>query len=134
MLDPKFLDEERVLAIHLEQIELYGGSLGLRDHGLLRSALAQPSVSFGGQWLHRDLFEMAAAYLFSLVMNHPFVDGNKRVGTMTALSFLDLNDLEIVAGIDEFEALVLAVAAGTASRDDVATFLRAHARPLIADG
>ena len=77
---------------------------------------------------------MGAAYLFSLVRNHPFVDGNKRVGTMAALSFLDLNDIEIDAGIDEFETLVLSVAAGTSTRDDVATFLRANARPLTADG
>lgn len=130
MSDPLFLSEEEVLAIHFAQIELYGGSLGIRDPGLLRSALAQPSASFGGKWLHADLHEMAAAYLFSLVMNHPFVDGNKRVGTNAALSFLDLNGIEVVATIDAFESLVLAVAAGKAARDDVVTFLRAHSRPL----
>ena len=134
MLEPRFLGEDEIFAIHLEQIELYGGSPGLRDQGLLRSALSQPCASFAGTWLHRDLYEMGAAYLFSLVRNHPFVDGNKRVGTMAALSFLDLNDIEIDAGIDEFETLVLSVAAGTSTRDDVATFLRANARPLTADG
>lgn len=130
MSDPLFLSEEEVLAIHFAQIELYGGLLGIRDPGLLRSALAQPSASFGGKWLHTDLHEMAAAHLFSLVMNHPFVDGNKRVGTMAALGFLDLNGIEVIASIDAFEALVLAVAAGKAARDDVVTFLRAHSRPL----
>jgi death on curing protein len=130
MNDPLFLSEEEVLAIHFAQIELYGGSLGIRDPGLLRSALAQPSASFGGKWLHADLHEMAAAYLFSLVMNHPFVDGNKRVGTMAALSFLDLNGIDVDASIDAFEALILAVAAGKTARDDVVTFLRAHSRPL----
>ncbi len=130
MSDPLFLSEDEVLANHLVQNDLYGGSLGISEPGLLRSALAQPSASFGGKWLYADLYEMAAAYLFSLVMNHPFVDGNKRVGTMVALSFLDLNGIEIDAGIDEFEALVLAVASGKAARDAVVTFLLAHSRPL----
>ena len=128
---PLFLDEDEILVIHQDQLERYGGSAGIRDRGLLMSALAQPSASFGGQWLHCDLFEMAAAYLVSLAMNHPFVDGNKRVGTMAALLFLDHNGIEIDAEIDEFERLVLDVAAGSCPKEKVAGFFRTHARSLL---
>ena len=76
----EFLTLDDVLESHREQIRVYGGSEGLRDLGLLESAIAQPPAGFGGVPLHRDLYEMAAAYLFHLVQNHPFIDGNKRVG------------------------------------------------------
>ncbi len=129
-MDPIFISEEEIHVIHGDQLQRYGGSAGLRDLGLLQSALAQPSASFGGQWLHRDLFEMAAAYLFSLVMNHPFVDGNKRVGGMAALAFLQINGVFVASEEDAYADLVLAVASGKAARDDVVKFLRAHSRPL----
>lgn len=127
-MDPIFLSEEEIHAIHLDQLERYGGSAGLRDAGLLRSAMSQPSASFGGQWLHKDLYEMASAYLFSLAMNHPFIDGNKRVGGMAALAFLEINGVFIDADADAYADLVLAVAAGKATRDEVVIFLRAHTR------
>lgn len=129
-MDPIFISEEEIHVIHSDQLQRYGGSAGLRELGLLQSALAQPSASFGGQWLHRDLFEMAAAYLFSLVMNHPFVDGNKRVGGMAALAFLQINGVFVESKEDAYADLVLAVASGKAARDDVVMFLRAHSRPL----
>src|SRR5947208_1858403 len=84
MQPPEFLTLHEVLGIHANQIELYGGSLGIRDQGLLEAALAQPEATFGGDYLHHDIYEMAAAYLFHLVQNHPFIDGNKRVGTVAA--------------------------------------------------
>ena len=130
----RFLDLDQVMEIHQSQLDLHGGSAGLRDEGLLRSALAQPEASFGGQWLHATIWKMAAAYLFHLVANHPFVDGNKRVGAVAAVVFLRMNGQAMEAAEDAYADLVLAVAAGTASRDDVATFLRTHARPLSADG
>jgi death-on-curing protein len=77
-MTPVFLTLGEAFAIHANQIEQYGGEPGLRDEGLLRSALAQPEASFGGEWLHTTLAEMAGAYLFHLVKNHAFVDGNKR--------------------------------------------------------
>jgi len=83
-----FLTLDDILESHQNQIETYGGSHGVRDIGLLESAIAQPEASFGGQYLHADIFEMAAAYLYHLVMNHPFVDGNKRVGLEASLIFL----------------------------------------------
>ncbi len=130
--DIQFLDFDQVLEIHQSQLDLHGGSAGLRDEGLLRSALSQPEASFGGKWLHAGLHEMASAYLFSLVGNHPFVDGNKRVGTVAAVVFLRMNGVIMEADQDAYADLVLAVASGKATRDDVVIFLRAHSRPLDA--
>ncbi|MFN5897887.1 MAG: type II toxin-antitoxin system death-on-curing family toxin, partial [Planctomyces sp.] len=96
-----FLTVSDVLESHQCQIEIYGGSPGIRDRGLLESAIAQPQTTFGGQYLHADVFEMAAAYLYHLVMNHPFVDGNKRVGLEAALVFLEINDAGVDASDDE---------------------------------
>ena len=94
---PVFLNLAEVLEIHRDQIERYGGQAGIRDLGLLQSALAMPAAGFGGRYLHEDLLEMAAVYLFHIARNHPFVDGNKRTGAVAALVFLSLNDIEIVA-------------------------------------
>jgi death on curing protein len=128
--DIHFLDLEQVREIHQSQLDLHGGSAGLRDEGLLRSALSQPEASFGGKWLHAGLHEMASAYLFSLVSNHPFVDGNKRVGAVAAVVFLRMNGMVMDVDQDVYAELVLAVASGKAARDDVVTFLRARSRPL----
>jgi death-on-curing protein len=83
-----FLDLEEVLDLHETSIARYGGDAAIRDPGLLKSAIAQPGAAVGGQFLHPDLPSMAAALLFSLVMNHPFVDGNKRTGAAAARVFL----------------------------------------------
>jgi death-on-curing protein len=85
---PVFLTLDEVLALHEDQIRRYGGSPGLRDPGLLSSALGAVSATFGGRFLHLSLFEMAAAYLFYLAQNRPFVDGNKRTALASALTFL----------------------------------------------
>ena len=77
---PLFLDIHRVLQIHLDMIKTYGGDEGVRDLGLLQSAVAMPQASFDDELLHKDLCEMAAAYLYHITQNHPFVDGNKRTG------------------------------------------------------
>ena len=87
-MEPAFLSLENILEIHQIQIGEFGGNPGLRDVGLLRSAAAMPAAQFGGQYLHDDLYEMAAAYLYHLALNHPFVDGNKRVAAMAADIFL----------------------------------------------
>jgi death-on-curing protein len=126
-VDPEFLNLAEVLEIHNDQIDRYGGSFGVRDMGLLRSALAMPAGSFRGSFLHADLFEMAAAYLFHIVQNHPFVDGNKRTGAVAALVFLSLNDIEIDADEDSFEKMVLDVAASRADKTTVAGFFREYA-------
>ena len=125
-MDVAFLTLDEVVAIHRDQIERYGGSLGVRDWGLLRSAIAMPAATFGGQFLHTDLYEMAAAYLFHIVQNHPFVDGNKRVGAVAADVFLALNGMRLAASEDQFGELVLATARGESSKSAIAEFFRAH--------
>jgi death-on-curing protein len=118
-----------VVAIHRDQIERYGGSLGVREWGLLRSAVAMPAAAFGGQYLHTNVCEMAAAYLFHIAQNHPFIDGNKRVGAVAADVFLNLNGITLTAGEDEYAELVLSTARGEASKSAIAEFLRSHSAP-----
>jgi death on curing protein len=127
-VEPTFLTLDEVIVIQRDQIEHYGGSLGVRDWGLLKSAAAMPAATFGGQFLHADLCEMAAAYLFHLVQNHPFIDGNKRVGAVAADVFLLLNGMTLAAGEDEFAEMVLAVARGEFSKSAVAEFIRANSK------
>ncbi|MCL4195502.1 MAG: type II toxin-antitoxin system death-on-curing family toxin [Thermoguttaceae bacterium] len=122
-----FLSTEDVLSLHADQVDLYGGEHGVRDLGLLDSAVAQPQASFGGEHLHKDLFEMAAAYLYHLVQNHPFLDGNKRTGAVAAMVFLDLNGIEIDAPKGSLYDLAMAVATGQAGKAEIAKFFRAHA-------
>lgn len=127
-MGPTFLGLEEVLQIHADQIERHGGSSGIRDLGLLESAIAMPQASFGGQLLHADIFEMAAAYLFHIVRNHPFMDGNKRVGTAAALVFLRLNGASIRVTNAALVKTVLAVAQGKIGKAAVAEFFRKGAR------
>lgn len=89
--EPDFLTVEDIFLLHQKQLEAYGGLDGVRNQGLLESAVATPQVSFGGEYLHTDLFEMAAAYAYHIAQNQPFLDGHKRTGLMAALVFLDLN-------------------------------------------
>lgn len=126
-MNPVFLTTDEVLALHADQIRRYGGSGGIRDLGLLSSALAAPAATFDSEYLHPTLFEMAAAYLFHLAKNHPFVDGNKRVALAATLAFLWLNAFEVVAEPVALGDLVLAVATGESSKADAAAFLRRHA-------
>ena len=128
-MDPIFLRLSEVLEIHQDQVTRYGGAAGIRDIELLKSALGMPSATYGGQFLHTDIYEMAAAYLFHLVKNHPFVDGNKRVGAVTALIFLYLNGFDFDAPENDLAEMVLAVARGDIDKADVAVFIRRHTRP-----
>lgn len=126
-MEPEFLRVEEVVQIHEDQVERYGGSRDLRDAGLLSSAVEAPRATFGGQQLHGDLFEIAAAYAFHLVQNHPFVDGNKRTGAIAALLFLDLNGVEVVIGEDALFEHILGIAQGRIAKAEIAAFLRRHA-------
>ena len=122
-----FLGIEDVLDLHANQIELYGGEKGLRDMGLLDSAISQPRATFGGEYLHADIFEMAAAYLYHVVQNHPFLDGNKRAGLVAALAFLDINGIEIKVPKGGLYNLVIRVATGQTGKAEIAEFFRSHA-------
>ncbi len=97
MKEPIFLGLEEIIEIHRDQIERYGGYLGIRDIELLQSAVAMPAAGFGEDYLHADIHEMAAAYLFHIVRNHPFVDGNKRTAAVVAVVFLTMNGIELYA-------------------------------------
>ena len=124
---PLFLTLDELLALHADQIARYGGRAGVRDLGLLKSALAMPQASFEGVFLHPTVHEMAAAYLFHLAQNHPFVDGNKRAALVAAIAFLGLNRLGLEAPDAGMVDLVVSVASGKASKAKVAVFLERHA-------
>jgi death-on-curing protein len=128
-MTPKFLSLPEVLSIHQDQIARYGGAPGIRDIDLLKSALGMPPATFGGEFLHTDIYEMAASYLFHLAKNHPFVDGNKRVGAVAALVFLALNGFDFHAPEDAFAEIVLAVAQGEMNKAQVAVFIRNWSKP-----
>lgn len=126
-MSPTFLTLDDVLEVHEDQLTRYGGTQGILSLPLLESAIAQPQATFDGRFLLADLFEMGAAYLFHLVQNHPFVDGNKRVGAVAAIVFLLQNGQDINLTDAELESLVLAVAQGNMTRGEIAGVLRAHA-------
>lgn len=115
-----------VVELHGRLIIAAGGAPGIRDLGLLESSLAQPTATFAGGDLHPTLVDKAAALAFSLVANHPFVDGNKRIGHAAMEVFLVLNGYEIEASVDEQERLMLDVASGSITRENLADWLRQH--------
>ena len=124
MKSPVFLTLAEVVDIHENQIEVYGGDVGIRDIGLLQSACAQPEASFSGQWLHPDVYLMAAAYAYHICNNHPFIDGNKRAGLASALVFLELNGIEILDPKQKLFQATLQMAEGSLSKEEFADFLR----------
>jgi death-on-curing protein len=118
-----FLSFAEVLEIHQNQIMLYGGEPGIRDVELLKSAIGMPMATYAGEFLHSDIYEMAAAYLYHLVQNHPFIDGNKRVGAVAALVFLALNGYDFKAPEDDFAEMVLSVASGSFSKSEISVYI-----------
>ena len=121
-----YLTFEEVLSLHTKIIIQSGGSRGLRDRGALKSALAQPEMSFGGEDLYPTIADKAAALGHSLIQNHCFMDGNKRVGHAAMEVFLVLNGYEIVATIDEQEQVVLSLASGQMDRPALSEWLKRH--------
>ena len=122
----RYLSLDEVLGLHHVAIDDAGGSPGVRDFGMLQSAVMQPAMAFSGQDLYPTVIDKAAAICFSLVMNHPFVDGNKRVGHAAMDAFLVLNGHEIQAAIDEQERVILELAAGQLKREDFIDWVREH--------
>lgn len=123
-----YLSAEQVLELHRWQMRRFGGSAGLRDRGGLEAALARPQMTFGGEDLYPDLEAKAAALLHSLVVNHPFVDGNKRIGAAVAELFLSLNGADVLAGDDELVVITLAAARGEVSAEALSIWLRQRTR------
>jgi death-on-curing protein len=124
----RYLTLDEVLELHRLVLQQSGGLGGVRDPGGLDSALAQPQMTFGGQELYPTVAEKAAALGFSLVCNHPFMDGNKRVGHAAMETFLVLNGWELNAGVDEQEAVILGLAAGTMEREAFTAWVQSHLR------
>lgn len=122
----RYLTINEVLEIHRQVMAQSGGALGVRDIGLLEAALAQPRMSFSGEELYPGIVEKAAALGYSLIQNHPFVDGNKRTGHAAMEVFLILNGFEIEAAVSDQEEIILAVAAGDLKRDAFTDWLRRH--------
>jgi len=127
-MNPLFLTLDEVLSLHAEQIRLFGGSSGIRNVGLLQSAMGSVEATFGAEFLHETIFAMAAAYLYGICRNHPFIDGNKRTAVGAALTFLEMNGVEVDADEDAFYDLVIGVAEGRCSKAAVTVFLEDHAR------
>lgn len=118
------LTTEQVLEIHDVAIRMFGGASGLRDEALFLSAISAPRATFGGVSPFSDTVEIAAAHLYYICSNHPFVDGNKRVALGSCLIFLEINGYTPAPDGDEWEALTMAVAAGVLSRDEITDTLR----------
>ena len=122
----RFLTLGEVLEVYRQVMEQSGGLLGIRDLAALESALAQPRMTFGGKELYPSIVEKASALAFSIIQNHPFVDGNKRTSHAAMEIFLVLNGFEIEAEIGEQEATILGVASGEISRENFTVWLRDH--------
>jgi death on curing protein len=119
-----YLTLAEVIEIHKNQIALYGGDSGLRDITLLQSAMALPESTFDNKYLHKDIYEMAAAYAFHICQNQPFVDGNKRVGLVTALVFLDFNGIDIDDPNEILYKAMMDVASGKMKKNKLADVFR----------
>jgi death on curing protein len=125
----RYLTLGEVVSLHRRIIATTGGASGVRDLGRLEAALAQPRASFSGDDLYPGVIEKAAALGFSLVMGHPFVDGNKRAGHAAMETFLVLNGYELSAPVDEQERMILELAAGELSRDAFVEWVRSRTTP-----
>ena len=126
MQTPRFLCISQVIDIHQRQIQKFGGTLGIRDEGLLDSALAQPQATFGGELLHSTIYEQAAAYLFHLAMNHPFVDGNKRTAFAIMVTFIELNGYTLNLSQEQAYNLVIGVVQREMTKEELSGFLKVH--------
>ena len=126
-----YLTTAEVIQLHDLVIQQSGGSPGIRDRGMVDSAVYQPQATFGGQELHPTLALKAAALGYSLALNHGFIDGNKRIAHAAMETFLVWNDHQIDSPVDEQERVFLALAAGILNRDDFAEWVRTHIIPIV---
>jgi len=129
-LEPTFLSVDEVIFLHDEQLVRFGGAAGIRDLDLLASAVGTPQASFGGEFLHPDLFSMATAYAFHIAQNQPFVDGNKRAGLLSALVFLDLNGMMVSDPEGLLYQAMIDIAERTMDKGGLADLLRTLTKPV----
>ena len=121
---------KQALAVHERAIQKYGGSSGIRDTGMLQSAIFRPFATFDGQDLYPNIYLKAGALIQSIVKNHPFIDGNKRTAFITTYNFLALNGIKITAGEREIVKFMVSVANQNLSVDEIASWLKSHSRLL----
>jgi death-on-curing protein len=119
-----FLTFQEVKLINFNQINQYGGICGLRDEKLLDSAINYPQAAFNGKYLHPNIYHMASSYMYAIIKNHPFIDGNKRTGTAAAILFLAFNNITVMTYNDELVDLAIAVAKSKISESEIAQFLK----------
>jgi len=117
-----YITVDQAIKIHDRQIEQHGGLKGLRDLGLLTSAIEMPKSAFSGIEMYPTLFDKAAAYIFYLAKNHPFIDGNKRTAAFTAILFLRLNGLNVKIDLKQYELLIVGTAEGLISKAQLSLF------------
>jgi len=129
-LDPEFLELEDVFELHADSIARYGGDMGVRDRGLIDAAVAVPRQSFGGEYLHKTLFEMAAAYAFHLAESQGFVDGNKRAGLAAATAFLAMNGYDLIEQEDRLYTAMIAISARTLDKRGLARVFEECSQPI----
>jgi death-on-curing protein len=125
-----FVPEEIVLTIHTDLLQRYGGETGIRDKNLLESALAQPKMTIGGKYIHKTIFDKAAAYGFHTCMNHPFVDGNKRIAFVLMDIFLQKNGWEMTANEEESYTMMMTLASGKLSKAQLSSWIKEHTTRL----
>ena len=130
-MECKYVSVEEVIDIHSLIIYRFGGLEGIRDHGSLKSAVNQPRMTFDSIDLYSTIPQKASALCFFIVKNHPFVDGNKRVGYMAMRSFLRLNGFRIRATVDEQEKIIKGLAGGTVTKDEFTKWVENHSEPLL---
>ncbi len=124
----RFLSVSDVIQIHEDTIAMEGGMAGLRDPGLLESAVTMPQQQFSGSYLHPGLIDMAAAYMFHIAMNHPFRDGNKRAAVMSALVFLDSNGIQILPDHKSLEEMTMRLSAGKLKKSELTSWFKANCK------
>lgn len=127
-MEIRFLTLQRALTLQERMIEEHGGEHGVRDMNLLQSALHMPTATFDNIFLHTDIYEMAGAYMYHLVKNHPFVDGNKRAGSLAAIIFLKMNGVEFTATNTVLADFTLELACGNKDKAEAAIFFKLNSK------
>ncbi|MEK7101451.1 MAG: type II toxin-antitoxin system death-on-curing family toxin [Patescibacteria group bacterium] len=122
---------KQILAVHERAIQKYGGSSGIRDTGMLQSAIYRPFATFDGQDLYPDIYLKAGALIQSIVKNHPFIDGNKRTAFITTYNFLALNGIKITTGKREIVKFMVSVANKNLSVDEISSWLKSHSTTIV---
>jgi len=123
-----YLSVADVLNLHTNTLTTEGGLAGIREPALLESAVMIPQQQFGGEFLHPTVHDMAAAYLYHIAMNHPFVDGDKRVAAMAAFVFLDVNGYDMISAAEDFENTVVQLAAGNRTKVQISAWMKLNTR------